>query len=152
MVDVKQIGVQEMTNSEFKTGLAKCLGVCGFHRVGKVFAHRDLGVLTLVDFQSSSFGKEWWINVGFWLERLGGHRPDKVEHTHLYYRLDDLFPEYRETILTAGDLAKPEQPAILVGDAKAREQRSAYQQLLELFPGRIGPWDLPTPQHCRRVC
>jgi len=126
-----------MTSTEFKKGLERVLRSLGFQRAGKALARSGIRVLTLVALQKSNFGDQWWINIGFWLEQLGGHAPDRVELSHLYYRLESLFPEHRETILVAGDLDEPEQPIILVGDAKARDQRKAYEQLLELFTGRI---------------
>ena len=122
-----------MNSTDFKKGLDRVLRSLGFQRAGKAFARSGGNVLTLVAFQKSSYGDQYWINVGFWLEGLGGPRPNRVERTHLYYRLDDLFPEDAETIVAAGDLEEPDQPRILVGDFKERRQRRAYQQLLNLF-------------------
>jgi hypothetical protein len=49
--------------------------------------------------------------VGFWLHALGTLETDHVERTHLYFRLERLFPEFQEVILCAGDLDDPNQPA-----------------------------------------
>lgn len=58
----------------------------------------------------AGFGKQWFISVGFWVDALGGVRPDRVERTHLYFRLERLLPEHRYIILGAGMLDNAEQP------------------------------------------
>jgi hypothetical protein len=62
--------------------------------------------------------------VGFWLNALGRDLPDRVERTHLYYRLERLVPEIREVILSAGAGSEPAQP-------------DALEQLIELLTSRI---------------
>ena len=128
-----------MNSTEFKKGLDRVFRSLGFQRAAKAFARTGGDVLTLVALQKSSYGDKYWINVGFWLEQLGGSRPNRVERTHLNYRLDSLFPEHAETIVTAGDLEEPDQPRILVGDRKERQQRRAYEELLHLFTSAFDP-------------
>ena len=43
------------------------------------------------------------------MHALGGGAPKLVEHAHCYFRLERLFPEYRETILGAGALQEADQ-------------------------------------------
>ncbi len=56
------------------------------------------------------FGNQWFIIVGFWLYALGSELPERVEQTHLYFRLERLVPTLRETLLEAGALNEPNQP------------------------------------------
>lgn len=93
----------------FKKGLERVLLSMGFERARKTF-HRDgSGVATMVAFDKG-FGNQWFINVGFWLYALGSELPERVEQTHLYFRLERLVPTFRETLLEAGALSEPNQP------------------------------------------
>jgi len=44
-----------------------------------------------------------YINIGFNFTELTSEVPEKVEHSNCYYRLERIFPEHRELILSAGD-------------------------------------------------
>jgi hypothetical protein len=93
----------------FKKGLERVLLSIGFERAGKSFHRVGSGVATMVAFEKG-FGNQWFIDVGFWLYALGSELPDRVEQTHLYFRLERLVPTLRETILEAGALTEPNQP------------------------------------------
>jgi len=97
-----------MTGSTFKKGIEKALLSVGFARAGNALVRHDGGVWTMVSCEKG-FGDQWSINVGFWLEELDANRPDRVEQSHLYFRLERLTPLHRETILQAGSLQDPEQ-------------------------------------------
>jgi len=116
-----------MNVRDFKKGIGSTLLSIGFDAVaGGAFVRSkpDSGVSTIVSTQKS-FGDQWFINVGFWLHRLGGERPNTVQNAHLYFRLERLVPEYRETILLAGALLdEPDQP-------------NAYQELRHLLATAI---------------
>jgi hypothetical protein len=109
-----------MDSRAFKSGLERVLLLMGFEKKGRALERSDSGVSTLIAC-SKGFGEQWSIDVGFWLEALGQDRPDRVEQAHLYFRLERLVPEYRETILLAGALNDADQPA-------------AYKKMLELLP------------------
>jgi hypothetical protein len=115
-----------MNGRDFKKGIGNTLLSIGFETVGGgafVRSNHDSGVSTIVSTQKSF--DQWYINVGFWLDRLGGERPNTVQQSHLYFRLERLVPEYRETILLAGALLdEPDQP-------------NAYQELRHLLATAI---------------
>ena len=56
-------------------------------------------VTVVFDLQKSSFANRYWANIGFWIESLGHAQRPRVHQCHLYFRVERLFPEYRETIL-----------------------------------------------------
>jgi hypothetical protein len=114
-----------MKTAVFKSGIEKALTGVGFQRTGNTLQRECHNVATLIGLQKGD-GNQWFMNVGFWLSGMGGTIPDRVEQTHLYFRLERLFPRYRETILTAGALSDEEQPA-------------AYRQLIELLDSQIAP-------------
>lgn len=100
-ISIEQI---KMTGLKFKKHLEIHLLKLGFIRHGKNSKRETDSASILIGIQKG-FGSQWFINVGFWLPSLGGNDiPEKIESTHLYYRLERLFPEYRETIIGAGDL------------------------------------------------
>lgn len=70
------------------------------------------------------FGEQWFVNVGFWLKQLGRKEPDRIEQSHLYFRLERLFPQHREFILKASDLAD-------------EGQVSAYHEFLRVLVDEI---------------
>lgn len=106
-----------MTSVEFRRGVAEVLLAAGFVRCGQTFARELSGVSTLLGIERN-FGARLSVNVGFWLHALGGAAPKLVEHAHCYFRLERLFPEYRETILDACALDEA-------------SQLDAYQRFLE---------------------
>jgi len=112
-----------MKATAFKHGIEKALGSVGFLRTSNALRRECPNVTTLIGLQKGD-GDQWFLNVGFWLSGIGGTVSDRVEHTHLYFRLERLFPQFRETILTAGAL-------------DAEEQLAAYRQLVELLGGEI---------------
>lgn len=107
----------------FKKGLERVLLSIGFERTGKSLHRVGSGAATMVTFEKG-FGSQWFINVGFWLYALGNEPPDRVEQTHLYFRLERLVPNFRERLLEAGALDEPNQP-------------QAYEELCELLANDI---------------
>lgn len=108
----------------FRQGVELALTSVGFERVEKSYRLRSKDVTILMGLQKEH-GRQWFVNVGFWLHSLGASCPNRTELTHLYFRLERLFPEYRETIHAAGALGDIEQPA-------------AFRELLSLLEGPIG--------------
>ncbi|WP_108519598.1 hypothetical protein [Bradyrhizobium algeriense] len=112
-----------MTGQEFSKGLFGALQQHGFARRGSLMWLPGEATITLVGVQKG-FGEQWFVNEGFWLKQLGRDEPDRIEQSHMYFRLERLFPQYREFILKAGDLA-------------AEEQLSAYQRFLRVLVDEI---------------
>lgn len=108
-----------MDASRFKKGLERVLTSKGFARHGKSLRREGQKVETLISFEKG-FGSQWFINVGFWLTELGDAVPELVHQTHLYFRLERLFPKFREVILTAGAISD-------VG------QEMAYEELVRVL-------------------
>jgi hypothetical protein len=113
-----------MAGTEYKRGIYLAFQHAGFAK--KIYALRvpGEGVTTLVNTQKG-FGAQWFINVGFCLHRLDPTPVELVEKTHMYFRLERLFPAHRELILSASEIDDPEQPA-------------AYLLPLDLLAGQIG--------------
>ena len=112
-----------MNERDVRAGLDRVLTEAGFERAAKSLRRRGSGVWTVVELQKG-FGQLWHINIGFRLEALGGVCPRRVEQTHLYFRLERLFPAWRETITTAGALDD-------------QGQARAFEALLGLLDGEV---------------
>jgi hypothetical protein len=80
----------------------------GLFAQGPESASGGVGVTAIVGF-GKGLGEQWYVNVGFLLDALGTEPPVLVERSHLYFRLDRLAPDLRETLLTAGCLDDPRQ-------------------------------------------
>lgn len=92
----------------FKKELEQVWLANGFKRQGKSYCRADANITALVNIEKG-FDNQWFVNVGFWLMMLDTKVPDRVEKAHMYFRLEGLFPEYKETILAAGALSDTEQ-------------------------------------------
>jgi hypothetical protein len=90
-----------MSGAAWKKPLEAVLVDLGFSRVGKSYRRLSPDAAVLFSIEKG-FGAQWHFNVGFWLSVLGATAPDRVEASHLYLRLERLFPAYRDTILAAG--------------------------------------------------
>ncbi|WOH82265.1 DUF4304 domain-containing protein [Bradyrhizobium sp. BEA-2-5] len=112
-----------MNRTAFNKDLFEALLEQGFVRDQDLMRVSNDRVVTLVGVQKG-FGSQWFINVGFWFSGGGIEEPGSVEQTHLYFRLERLFPQHREIILAAGDLRDAGQP-------------EAYQRLAELIGSEI---------------
>jgi hypothetical protein len=99
-----------MNAATFKKGLSQALLGLGFKTAGRSLRSDQTDVSILVSFEKG-FANQWFITVGFWLQALGPVATDRVERTHLYFRLERLLPEFREIVLSAGALDDPNQPA-----------------------------------------
>jgi hypothetical protein len=112
-----------MKTTAFKRGLENAFLATGFRRAGKSLRRDSSEVAVIVEFEKG-FGDQWFINAGFWIHSLGEPVPERVEGSHLYFRLERLVPDLRETILAAGALSD-----------EAQEQ--AYRKLVDLLPDRV---------------
>ena len=86
----------------------------GFSKAGSALRYGNDHVSILVSTEKSRWGGgDVYINVGFWLFSLGELVPSRVELTHMSYRLEDLFQQDREMILTATSPKEKDQPVFL---------------------------------------
>lgn len=92
-----------MSTLSFKRAVEAALTHAGFFKSGNVWRFDGADVSLIVNLQKIEYSRQMFVNVGFWLKGLGANPPEKVELTHMYYRLERLCPEQREAILTAGD-------------------------------------------------
>lgn len=97
-------------NKTFKKMIEKAFLAKGFQKVKNNLQLDGRFITLLIGLQKIEFEDQFYINVGFWIKAIGESTPMKVEHTHLYFRLERMFPEYRKIILDAGDLDNSTQP------------------------------------------
>jgi hypothetical protein len=97
-----------MNSLQFKKGIFSLLMRQGFAARGDLIVLSSDSV-SIVLGVSHGFGAQWFIDVGFTLLPLSRQVPVRVEQSHMYFRLERLFPEHREAILKAGRLDDPEQ-------------------------------------------
>jgi hypothetical protein len=90
--------------TKFKRDLFQALRQHAFAPSGGAMRFSGDDTVTLVGVQKG-FGERWFINVGFWLCRLGTLEFNRIEETHVYFRIERLFPEHRDVILCAGDIS-----------------------------------------------
>jgi hypothetical protein len=81
----------------------------GFCEWRSVVRRDGEGVVTLVGVEKG-FGRQNFITVGFLIHRLDPEVPASVEKTHLYFRLERLFPDLRDSIVHGGDASAPDWP------------------------------------------
>jgi hypothetical protein len=125
-----------MKATTFKERVFSAFRDSGFSpRSGMV--ERESGFATVVIGVERGFGNQCFINVGFVLAALSS--PDsvrRVQDAHLYFRLERLFPEYREQILTAGSLDEAGQEEALDGLLQSvRTEISASLGILQQTEG-----------------
>ncbi|CAO5682429.1 MAG: hypothetical protein HEEMFOPI_01670 [Holosporales bacterium] len=109
-----------MDGIEFQKGLYDVLSKKGFIRKGNLMRIFGDDVVVLIGLERSRFSQQLFVNIGIFLNKLDAEVPKKIEHTHMYFRLEGLFPQYRDIILTAGALDE-------------LEQYGAYQNFLDLL-------------------
>ncbi len=90
-------------SSDFRKKTAAILLLKGFKKKGSVFFHEGSILHTLISLQKSSNSDTYYVNVGLCIKDLAEDIPAKSELSHCHFRLERIFPEFREEILTAGD-------------------------------------------------
>lgn len=108
-----------MTPRAYKQGIYEALRSLGFIKRGNSLYRDQQNVLLLLSVEGGK-SHRWYINLGFWLKSLGETTTDRVEKTHIYIRLERLFPMYRDIILASSALGEPDQPI-------------GYERLIELL-------------------
>ncbi|HMS18118.1 MAG TPA: DUF4304 domain-containing protein [Planctomycetota bacterium] len=112
-----------MTNSEFKGIIRRAFTLNGFRYVSKNLRFDGSAASILIGLQKFEYGESYFINVGLYLRTLGDEVPAKVEHTHMYFRLERLFPEWSDAIIIGGQLSHHEQPDLAVHLARLIEDK-----------------------------
>ena len=114
-----------VTSRQFKARLTQAFIPLGYSKSDRGVRADRGDVLSVIDF-NPGFGKQWLIDVGFWIRQLGGDVPSLANHTHMYFRLERLVPALRKLILTAGCLDDEAQP-------------QAIERLVEVLPNDVEP-------------
>jgi hypothetical protein len=102
------------TGQQFTAGIFAALKQAGFSGTGNLRRVIGEGGTVLVGVEKG-FGDQWFVNAGICLDSLGSEQIERIERSHMYFRLERLFPQYRELILASGQLDDPEQ-AIAYGE------------------------------------
>lgn len=64
-------------------------------------------VTSVLDLQKSQYGLSYYVNLGFWIDKLGKKQLPKPEDTHVHVRLETLLHDERERIGRLLDLETP---------------------------------------------
>lgn len=113
-----------MKSNEFKQGIFASLMERGFLRRGNLMCFSGNGAQIAVGVENG-FGQQWFVNVGFCLDRIGIGEITRIEQSHMYFRLDRLFAQHRELIVWAGALDD-------------MEQSRKYEVFLSLLASEVG--------------
>jgi hypothetical protein len=89
-----------------KEAIANPLEKADFSFRGQTWYINGQDVLIVINLQKSSWDDMNYMNIGFWLKGLGEPSYPSYNHCHLYFRLERLFPEQSELILTSCSLEK----------------------------------------------
>jgi hypothetical protein len=97
-----------VSGGKWKSDFGAALSDLGFERISRiyVFTGRDAAILSATE---RGFGKQYHFSFGIWIFDLANNIavPDRIEHTHMYFRLERLFPDAWETIVKAGETHDP---------------------------------------------
>jgi hypothetical protein len=95
-----------MDKKSFLQSIAKPLNKAGLRRRKKTWYLDGEQVLVVVNFEFLTLilDQQYVINIGFWLKALGEPDHPPYYDCHLYYRIESLFPEHREFLLTSSSL------------------------------------------------
>lgn len=90
----------------FLQSVSSPLTEAGLQKKGKSWYLDGKELLVVVNFEYHNLilDHQYAINIGFWLKALGNPNYPSYNHCHLYYRVERLFPEHREFLLTSSSL------------------------------------------------
>lgn len=97
---------------KFQTRVLRAFSDFGFRGSGRTRRYFGEEIDILINVQQAY--SNCFINVGFVLKSISNDIPDRVEKTHMYYRLESIFPEIRETIIAAGELEEADSEEFTV--------------------------------------
>jgi hypothetical protein len=101
-----------MNYSQTKRKFVEGLNKKGFIKKKGILLRETAEVAVMIVFRKG-FGSQLNCDIGFWLRALGGAIPDKVEKSHIYVRIERLYPEQREFLLAAMDVGVCDQDAAM---------------------------------------
>lgn len=81
------------------------LKTAGFVKKGSALYLDGKDTISVINLQRLNWSDQYYINVGFYLKKLGEDIYPQYNHCHLYYRLERLFPDYRELIANSCSLS-----------------------------------------------
>lgn len=87
---------------KFQTRVLRAFSGFGFRGSGRTRRYFGEEIDILINVQQAY--SNCFINVGFVLKSINNDIPDRVEKTHLYYRLESIFPDLREIIIASGEM------------------------------------------------
>ncbi len=95
-----------MKTNEFKSTIENIFSSKGFDVSGKDLGFKGSEACILINIQKFDQNIQYSMNVGFNLNTLDDSVPKRVELSHMYFRLERLFPELREIILDGYGMKK----------------------------------------------
>ena len=90
----------------FKKAVGLPLEKTGFSKKGQSWYLNGKDAIIVFNLQKSNWSELYYVNFGIWLKAFGIAQFPQFNHCHLYYRVERLFPEDRELIITSCDLAR----------------------------------------------
>lgn len=87
---------------KFQTRILRAFSGFGFRGSGRTRRYFGEEIDILINVQQAY--SNCFINVGFVIKAIDNDLRERVEKTHMYYRLERIFPDLRETIIAAGEL------------------------------------------------
>ncbi|NLG96704.1 MAG: DUF4304 domain-containing protein [Chloroflexi bacterium] len=93
----------------FKKSFAAPLEGAGFVKRGQTWYLEGKDVITAINLQKSDWSEMYYINVGFWLKSLENAEFFEIDRCHLQYRVERLFPEKNDLIITSCSLEESDQ-------------------------------------------
>jgi hypothetical protein len=86
--------LQKMINKkDLKKTFATPLERAGCTKKGQTWYLDGKDVLIAINLQKSDWNDLYYVNIGFWLKGLGAATFPAFYDCHLYYRIQDFFPE-----------------------------------------------------------
>lgn len=88
----------------FKNAIGIPLEKAEFFKRGQSWYINGKDAIVVINLQKSNWSELHYINFGIWLNAFGDTQFPQLNHCHLYYRIENFFPEERELIVTSCDL------------------------------------------------
>ena len=90
----------------FKKAVGLPLEKSGFSKKGQSWYLDGKDAIIVLNLQKSNWDELYYVNFGIWLKAFGTEQFPHFNHCHMYYRVERLFPDERELIITGCDLAR----------------------------------------------
>jgi hypothetical protein len=83
----------------FKKTIGLPLEKAGFKKRGQSWYLNGDDSIVIFNLQKCDWEDSYFFNLGIWLKALGEETFPKYNYTHMYYRLENFFPEEREILV-----------------------------------------------------